>query len=101
MKLPAKIAVSAVLATAIATPAFAGSAGVVRSAPTAQVDETTLAELQTAAAQNRQEAMDGNKNNLAFRRKDYEIEQLIAKIQNGQPVQEAQLDEALAPVHVW
>ena len=100
MKIQSKFAVAAVLAAAIATPAFAGSVGIQRT-PAAHVDEATVAELQTAANQARQDALDGNKNNLAFRRKDYEIEQVIAKIQNGQPVQDAQIDEALQPVHVW
>jgi hypothetical protein len=101
MKTQSKILLAAVLATAIASPAFAGPVGIMRANPTAQVDPATVAELQSAADQTRQEALNGNKNNLAFRRKDYEIEQLIAKIQDGQPVQDAQVDEALQPVHVW
>ena len=100
MKTYSKILLSAVLSTAIASPAFAGPVGM-RPDSTAQVDPATVAELQTAEVQTRQEAMNGNKNNLAFRRKDYEVEQLIAKIQGGQPVQDAQVDEALQPVHVW
>jgi hypothetical protein len=101
MKIQSKIALAAVLATAIASPALAGSAGMVRSTPTAHIDEATVAELQSAEVQTRQDALNGNKNNLAFRRKDYQIEQVLAKIQDGQPVQEAQIDEALTPVHVW
>jgi hypothetical protein len=100
MKTYSKILLSAVLATAIASPAFAGPVGM-RPNSTDQVDPATVAELQTAAVQTRQEAMNGNKNNLAFRRKDYEIQQVISKIQDGKPVQDAQVDEALQPVHVW
>jgi hypothetical protein len=101
MKLQSKIAVAAILATALATPAFAGPVGTSRNFQTAAPDSYTVAELQDAAQQARQDAMTGNKNNLEFRRKNYEIDQVIAKLQSGQPVDQAQIDESLQPVHVW
>jgi hypothetical protein len=101
MKLQSKIAMAAILATAIATPAFAGAVGTSRNFNTASADPATIAELQDASQQALQDARTGNKNNLAFRRKSYEIDQTIAKIESGQPVDQAQIDQSLAPVHVW
>ena len=101
MKLQSKIAMAAIFATAIATPAFAGPVGTSRNFQNAQPDSVTVAELQDAAQQAQHDAMTGNKNNLAFRRKNYQIEQVIAKIENGQPVEQDQIDASLQPVHVW
>ena len=101
MKLKSKMAMAAILATAIATPAFAGAVGTSRNFNTAAPDTATIAELQDAAQTALHDARTGNKNNLEFRRKNYEINQTIAKIESGQPVDQAQIDESLAPVHVW
>lgn len=101
MKLQSKIAIAAIFATAIATPAFAGPVGTTRNFKRADVSTATVAELQDAAQQARHDAMTGNKNNLAFRAKSYEIDQVIAKIEAGQPVQQAQVDASLEPVRVW
>jgi hypothetical protein len=58
-------------------------------------------ELQEAADKALEDGRNGNKNNVAFLRKNYEIERLITKLQEGKPVDEAQIDQALRPVHVW
>jgi hypothetical protein len=101
VKLRSKTAMAAILATAIATPAFAGPVGISRNFKTADPDSATIADLQSAAQQVLQEARTGNKNNLAFGRKNYQINQVIAKIESGQSVDQAEIDESLAPVHVW
>jgi uncharacterized membrane protein len=84
-----------------AVPAFAGSAGVSRSYAPAQSDQLTIAELQDASQAAQRDALDGNKNNLEFRRKSYEIDQLIERMKSGQTVDPAELDKALEPARVW
>jgi hypothetical protein len=101
MKLLSKIALAAVLSTALASPAFAGTAGVTGTRSAQPTDPATIAELQRAAAKALQDGRDGNKNNTAFRLKNYQIERLIAEMKAGEPVQQAQIDKALQPVHVW
>jgi hypothetical protein len=101
MKRFSQMAIAAVFATAIVTPAFAGAVGMSRPQATVQPDPATIAELEDAAHQALLDGVNGNKNNLAFRQKNYEIEQLVGKMKNGQPVQQAQVEEALRPVHVW
>jgi hypothetical protein len=89
------------IATTFATSALAAPVGVARSYGTVQPDQTTIAELQDASQAAHRDALDGNKNNLEFRRKSYEIDQLIERMKNGQPVDSADLDKALEPTHVW
>jgi len=43
----------------------------------------------------------GNKNNIEFRRKNYEINLLIDRLQSGQQVDPSEIDKAMEPVHVW
>jgi hypothetical protein len=100
MKLYTKIALAAVLSTALASSAFAATPGVSRT-PAFRPDPATIAALQDAADKALQDGRNGNKNNVAFLRKNYEIERLITKLQEGKPVDEAQIDQALRPVHVW
>ena len=100
MKLRTKIALAAVLSTALASSAYAASPGVSQT-PTVGPDPGTIAELQEAADKALQDGRNGNKNNVAFLRKNYEIERLITKLQEGKPVDEAQIYRALQPVHVW
>lgn len=69
--------------------------------PAVRPDPGTIADLQEAADKALQDGRNGNKNNVAFLRKNYEIERLITKLQEGKPVGEAQIDQALRPVHVW
>jgi hypothetical protein len=91
---------AAALATTLAIPALAGPVGVSRtynSAPSA----ATIAGLQDAAQKATRDGRNGNKNNIAFARKNYEINQLIDRLNNGQRVDPAEIDMALEPVHVW
>jgi hypothetical protein len=95
------LSATAVIAT-FALPAFAASPGISRSYTTAvQPDPTVIAELQDASDAAQRQALQGNKNNLEFRRKSYEIDQLIQRMKNGQPVAPSELDQALEPARVW
>jgi hypothetical protein len=87
---------------ALSTPVLAGSVGISRSYPTAaQPDAQTIADLQQAADAAQREAREGNKNNPAFGQKSYQIEQVVARMESGQQVDQQQVDEALQPVRVW
>jgi hypothetical protein len=86
---------------ALSTPVLAGSVGVSRSYPAAQPDTQTIADLQQASDAAQREARDGNKNNPAFGQKSYEIDQVAARLESGQQVDQQQVDEALQPVRVW
>ena len=88
------------IAIALSSSALAGPVGVSRTYAT-QVDSQTIAELQQASEAAQREARTGNKDNLAFGRKSYQIDSLIGRIQSGQPVDQAQIDNALQPVRVW
>lgn len=101
MKKVTTILFAAAITTTFAVPAFAGAVGVSRSYSTAQPDQETIAELQDASEAAQREALDGNKNNLEFRRKSYEIDQLIERMKSGQPVDPAELDKAIEPARVW
>jgi hypothetical protein len=92
---------AAAVTTTFAVPAFAGSVGVSRSYSTSQPDQTTIAELQDASQTAKRDALDGNKNNLEFRKKSYEIDQLIERMKSGQNVDPAELDKAMEPARVW
>jgi hypothetical protein len=91
----------AALATTLAASAFAGPVGVAKSYTTAQPDQTTIAQLEDASQAAQREGRDGNKNNLEFRRKSYEIDQLIDRMKSGQQVDPAELDKAMEPARVW
>ena len=84
-----------------AVPAFAGSVGVSRNYVAPQSDAQTIAQLQDASQAAQRDALNGNKNNLEFRRKSYEIDQLIERMKSGQQVDPAELDKAMEPAHVW
>ena len=60
-----------------------------------------ISELQQASEAAQREARTGNKDNLAFGQKSYQIDSLIGRMQSGQPVDQAQIDNALQPVRVW
>jgi uncharacterized membrane protein len=92
---------AAAVTTTFAVPAFAGSVGVSRSYAPAQSDQLKIAELQDASQAAQRDALDGNKNNLEFRRKSYEIDQLIERMKSGQQVDPAELDKAMEPARVW
>jgi hypothetical protein len=101
MKKVFSILFAATVATTFAMPAFAGPAAVSRSPSAVQPDESIIAELQEASRQALREGRTGNKNNPEFTSKNYEINQLIQRLKNGQKVDPAEIDNALEPVHVW
>ena len=101
MKNLSRIFAAGVVTLALSTPVMAGSAGISRSYPTAQPDAQTIADLEQASSAAQREALDGNKNNLAFAQKSYEIDQLVERMKSGQQVTQQQVDEALLPVRVW
>src|SRR5882762_1941996 len=88
---------------AVTTLAFSASAITVRVEPSRQAVQpslATIAKLESASAEAQRQARD-NKNNLEFRRKGYEIDQLIDRMKSGQKVDPAELDKALTPATVW
>ena len=101
MKKVTTILFAAAVTTTFAVPVFAGPVGVSKSYTTAQPDQTTIAELQDASQAAQRDARVGNKNNLEFRRKSYEIDQLIQRMKRGQSVDPAELDKAMEPARVW
>ncbi len=101
MKKASSILSVAAMAITLATPALAASVGVSRSYPPAQPNQATIAELQDASNAAKRDALVGNKNNLEFRRKSYEVDQLIERMKSGQHVDPAELDKAMEPAHVW
>lgn len=101
MKKNLMIFAAAALATTLAIPAFAGPVGVSRTYNSAPPDATTIAELQDAAQKATWDGRNGNKNNIVFARKNYEINQLVDRLNNGHRVDPAEIDMALEPAHVW
>jgi hypothetical protein len=101
MKKNLMIFAAAALATTLAIPALAGPVGVSRTYNSAPPDAATIAELQDAAQKATWDGRNGNKNNIVFARKNYEINQLIDRLNNGQRVDPAEIDMALEPAHVW
>ena len=101
MKKTSSILSVATIAITLTTTALAAPVGVSRSFAPPQADQTTIAELQDASQAAKRDALNGNKNNLEFRRKSYEIDQLIERMESGQRVDPADLDKAMEPAHVW
>ena len=101
MKKNLMIFAAAALATTLAIPALAGPVGVSRTHVSVSSDASTIAELQDAAQMAAWDGRNGNKNNIVFARKNYEINQLIDRLNNGQRVDPAEIDMALEPAHVW
>lgn len=108
MKSIISMTLSAALVLGMSLPAIAGSVGVERSYTTTTTFQTgayanpyeaqqDLARLQQASDQARVAAQ-GSKNHEPFTNRSYEIDSLIHKIQNGEPVQQSQIDGALEPV---
>ena len=100
MKKLSTITAAGAIALTLSSSAFAGPVGVSRAYAT-QFDPQTIAELQQASEAAQREARTGNKDNLAFGQKSYQIDSLIGRMQSGQPVDQAQIDNALQPVRVW
>lgn len=101
MKKLSTIIAAGAIALTLSSSAFAGPVGVSRAAYATQPDPQTIAELQQASEAAQREARTGNKDNLAFGQKSYQIDSLIGRMQSGQPVDQAQIDNALQPVRVW
>jgi hypothetical protein len=101
MKKNLMIFAAAALATTLAIPALAGSVGVSRTYNSAPSDAATIAGLQDAAQKATWDGRNGNKNNIVFARKNYEINQLIDRLEKGQRVDPAEIDMALEPARVW
>jgi len=94
------IAAATTIAAMFAIQALAGPAGVGVSKPNAEPDAATIAELQEAGQQALRDGRNGNKNNAAFLRKNYEVNQLIDRLKKGDQVDPSEIDKALEPVHV-
>ena len=101
MKKLSTIFATGMLTLTLSATALAGSDGVQRSYAITQPEPETIAELEQASQTAQREANEGNKDNLAFGRKSYEIDQLVARMKSGQQVEQQQIDEALQPVWVW
>jgi hypothetical protein len=102
MKKLSAISILTVAATfALATSSFSGAVPNNGGTTTSANDAATITELQVAAKKALDEGRNGNKNNLEFRRKNYEINLLIDRLQSGQQVDPADIDKALEPVHIW
>jgi hypothetical protein len=101
MKKLSTVLTAGIMTLALTTPVLAGSVGISRNYPVAQPDEQTIADLEQAADAAQREAREGNKNNPAFGQKSYQIEQVVARLESGQQVDQQQVDEALQPVWVW
>jgi len=85
---------------ALATSSFSGAVPNNGGSST-QMDRATISQLQVAAQQALADGRNGGKNNLEYRRKNYEINLLIDRLQSGQQVDPADIDKALEPVHIW
>jgi hypothetical protein len=85
---------------ALATSSFSGAVPN-NGASSRANDATTIAQLQTAAQQALADGRNGGKNNLEYKRKNYEINLLIDRLQSGQQVDPADIDKAMEPVHIW
>ena len=101
MKKLSTIFAAGTMALALATPVLAGSVGVSRSYATAPPDPQTIADLEQASEAAQREAREGNKDNPAFARKSYQIDQLVERMKAGEQVSQSQVDEALQPVWIW
>ena len=103
MKKSLTIAAAVAVVSAFTIPALAGSTGVQvsRTGGVTQADNATIAQLQAAAERATQDGRNGNKNNLEFARKNYQIDQLIERLESGQHVEMSEIDQALVPARVW
>jgi hypothetical protein len=86
---------------ALVTSSFSGAVPNTGANTSRTADTATVAQLQVAAKQALADGMKGNKNNIEFLRKNYEINLLIDRLQSGQQVDPADIDKAMEPVHVW
>ena len=101
MKLSTIAILTAAATFALATASFSGTVARNDTVAAQTADPQTIAKLEDAAQQALADGRNGNKNNLEFRRKNYEINLLIDRLQSGQQVDPAEIDKAMEPVHVW
>jgi hypothetical protein len=86
---------------ALATSSFSGAVPNNGGSSSKAADAATISQLQVAAQQALADERNGGKNNLEYKRKNYEINLLIDRLQSGQQVDPADIDKALEPVHIW
>src|SRR5580704_18757157 len=86
------ISAAATVALTLSTSVLASSVGVSRNLANAQPNTQTIAALERASDAAQREAREGNKNNLAFAQKRYEIYQLVQRLKSGQQVAQMQVD---------
>ena len=102
MKKLSTIAMLSAAATfAVATSSFSGAVPNNAGGSSQGNDAAAIEQLQVAAKQALADGRNGNKNNAAFLRKNYEINLLIDRLQSGQQVDPSEIDKAMEPVHVW
>jgi hypothetical protein len=108
MKALSTISAAALLATTFAIPAWAGPVGMGRTAPEAQantaqtqVGPELISQLQEASVAAVREGRNGNKNNPVFGQKSAQINDLIERLNSGQKVDPAEIDQAFVPARVW
>jgi hypothetical protein len=109
MKSIVSITLSAAFVLGMALPAIAGPVGMQRSytTTTTTYQDTAyatpwqayedLAQLENASGEARVAAQ-GSKNRSPFMNRSYEIDSLIQRIENGEPVQQSRVDDALQPI---
>jgi hypothetical protein len=86
---------------ALATACFAGAVPHNAKVTTQTVDRETIAKLDDAANQALADGRNGNKSNVEFRRKNFEINLLLDRLHNGQQLDPAEIAKATEPVHIW
>jgi hypothetical protein len=108
MKALSTISAAALLATTFVIPAWAGPVGMGRTAPEAQADTAQtqvgpelISQLQEASVAAVREGRNGNKNNPVFGQKSAQINDLIERLNSGQKVDPAEIDQAFVPARVW
>jgi hypothetical protein len=102
----AALAGGVAMALAIGGIANAGMAGVQRqylyeAYPQYLTEPQIVEALEQASIKDMQDARDGNKNGPEFMERSVEANDLAVRLEDGYPVTVAQVDDALAPVHVW
>ena len=108
MKTLSMISAAAMLAASLSVPAWAGPVGMERTTPETQTapaetqaNPELIGKLQDASQKALRDGRNGNKNNIEFGRKSAQIDDLVERLESGQHVDPAEIDQALQPVHVW
>jgi hypothetical protein len=102
MKKLSTIGLLAAAATlALATSSFSGAVPNNGGSSSQPVDAATMSQLQVAAQESLAASRKGGKTNAEYMRKNYQINQLIDRLQSGQQVDPSDIDQALEPPHHW